>query len=136
VSGATEQTLATPTYRLTLMTPRISFAVNPVTGESGEAAFHAEAAARFAAMLAAVEAPLTAEIDRLLGGVLVPYDEALPVLRDWNRAELAARGGPLSVEILISSWKDLASLRLCTARLPDEAELSAWKEALEAFFAR
>ena len=114
VSGATEETLETPYFSLTLATPRISFMVDPATGESGERAFHAEAKERFGRLLAGWQSPLTTALDTLferrpeLGRILI--DPELKILSEWNRDEL--KGVPCCMSFVVDE-PEMGSLNLC-----------------------
>ena len=62
---------------------------------------------------------------------LIPYDEKLPALYEWNRNEIT---GACRVSLYVT-WVDSAALELAFAKPPSEHDLVELGKALDTVFA-
>ncbi len=93
VSGVTRESITAKYYRLTMETARKSFEPNPVTGETGEQAYHDEASKQFKQKLNALKGFVTPAVDKLAKRItqrtkLIKYDPTLSLVDTYNRQEL------------------------------------------------
>lgn len=128
MSGFTRVTRRGDFFELALTTPNISFAMNPHTGESPEADYHAEARERFERIFsdkaAFIDEQMAAFRDEFAKRVkLRAFDPALPRRRDRER-------GPCQVDFMVRSL----SINVAFESVPAEALREEMAQRLRALF--